>query len=163
MTEYTPRNGQDLNPLLTSSHLVMSHYSNDNNASYMYSNGQIPYTAINTLYPTYATAYPPSHSTTQFPAHSSQMALQYQQSSSHYPTALSQQRSLAQSQYLSPRSAAAQRYSYANRAAMGQETHALAETEDQTSINQETMLSEPVEPALDGYPDVHEFDRLMRR
>ncbi|ETI24179.1 hypothetical protein G647_03548 [Cladophialophora carrionii CBS 160.54] len=36
-------------------------------------------------------------------------------------------------------------------------------TECQDSPNQDTMLSEPVVPPLDGYPDVHEFDELMKR
>lgn len=36
-------------------------------------------------------------------------------------------------------------------------------TEDQNSPNAETMLSEPISPVPVGYPDVHEFDELMRR
>ncbi|EXJ60965.1 hypothetical protein A1O7_05118 [Cladophialophora yegresii CBS 114405] len=36
-------------------------------------------------------------------------------------------------------------------------------TECQDSPNQDTMLSEPVVPPLDGYPDVHDFDELMKR
>ncbi len=35
-------------------------------------------------------------------------------------------------------------------------------TECQDSPNQGTMLSEPVVPALEGYPDVQEFDELMK-
>ncbi|KAJ6107923.1 hypothetical protein N7523_009246 [Penicillium sp. IBT 18751x] len=42
---------------------------------------------------------------------------------------------------------------------------ALSETEieSQESRNESTMLSEPVVPSLDGFPDAKEFDRLMRR
>lgn len=42
---------------------------------------------------------------------------------------------------------------------------ALNETkiESQESINENTMLSEPVVPQLDGFPDVREFDQLMKR
>lgn len=42
---------------------------------------------------------------------------------------------------------------------------ALNETdiEDQESRNEGTMLSEPVMPQLDGFPDVKEFDQLMQR
>lgn len=36
-------------------------------------------------------------------------------------------------------------------------------TERQDSENENTMLSEPVVPALEGYPDVHDFDELMKR
>ncbi|KAJ5134089.1 hypothetical protein N7526_005454 [Penicillium atrosanguineum] len=41
---------------------------------------------------------------------------------------------------------------------------ALSETdiESQESRNESTMLSEPVVPPLDGFPDVREFDRLMQ-
>lgn len=37
------------------------------------------------------------------------------------------------------------------------------EIEDQESRNEGTMLSEPVMPPLDGFPDVKEFDQLMQR
>lgn len=42
---------------------------------------------------------------------------------------------------------------------------ALSETdiESQESRNESTMLSEPVVPSLDGFPDVKEFDQLMQR
>lgn len=42
---------------------------------------------------------------------------------------------------------------------------ALGETdiERQESRNEGTMLSEPMVPALDGFPDVKEFDQLMQR
>jgi hypothetical protein len=39
----------------------------------------------------------------------------------------------------------------------------MVDTEDQDSVNRDTMLSEPVSPILEGYPDVKEFDLLMRR
>ena len=37
------------------------------------------------------------------------------------------------------------------------------EIESQDSANENTMLSEPVIPPLDGFPDVREFDQLMKR
>lgn len=42
---------------------------------------------------------------------------------------------------------------------------ALSETdiESQESRNEGTLLSEPVVPPLDGFPDVKEFDQLMQR
>ena len=42
---------------------------------------------------------------------------------------------------------------------------ALSETdiEDQESHNEATMLSEPVLPPIEGFPDVKEFDQLMQR
>lgn len=37
------------------------------------------------------------------------------------------------------------------------------EIESQESPNESTMLSEPIVPPLDGFPDAREFDRLVRR
>lgn len=37
------------------------------------------------------------------------------------------------------------------------------EIENQDSANESAMLSEPVVPPLDGFPDVREFDQLMKR
>lgn len=37
------------------------------------------------------------------------------------------------------------------------------EIEGQESCNEQTMMSEPVVPALEGFPDVREFDQLMKR
>jgi hypothetical protein len=162
MTEYTPRNGQELNSLLANAHLVMPHYSSNGGASYIYSNGQVPYQTINSVYPTYTTTYSPNNSIAQFTPETSQMAVHYQQNPSHLAASLSQSRSLAQTQY-PPSRPSTQRYSYANRAALQHDSYSMVDTEDQDSVNRDTMLSEPVSPILEGYPDVKEFDLLMRR
>lgn len=39
----------------------------------------------------------------------------------------------------------------------------LMDTEDQDSSNRDTMLSEPIEPVLPGYPKVEDFDELMQK
>lgn len=39
----------------------------------------------------------------------------------------------------------------------------LQETEEQDSVNRESGMSEPIEPALEGYPNVDEFDDLMKQ
>lgn len=39
----------------------------------------------------------------------------------------------------------------------------LLETEEQDSVNRDSGQSEPMDPPLDGYPDVREFDELMKR
>jgi hypothetical protein len=90
------------------------------------------------------------------------MAIHYQQNPTDLAASLSQQSTVAQPQYLtSPPSM--QQYSYANRAALSRDSHSSIDTEDQDSVNRETMLSEPVSPVLEGYPDVNEFDALMTR
>jgi hypothetical protein len=46
---------------------------------------------------------------------------------------------------------------------MARDNTTMDNTECQESENEDTMLSEPVVPPLDGYPNVHEFDDLMKR
>ena len=162
MTEYTPRSGQELNPLLANAHMVMPHYSSNGGASYLYGPSQVPYTAINAVYPTYATTYSPNNNTTHFIPESSQMAIHYQQHSTNLAASLSQRSTVAQPQYLTSQSSM-QQYSYANRAALSRDSYSLIDTEDQDSANRESMLSEPISPVLEGYPDVNEFDVLMAR
>ena len=43
------------------------------------------------------------------------------------------------------------------------ETLGEIEIEGQESQNENTMLSEPIDPPLDGFPDARDFDRLMKR
>ena len=82
------------------------------------------------------------------------MAIQYQQNSINLAVSLSQ--------YLASQSSM-QQYSYANRAALTRDSYSLIDTEDQDSVNRESMLSEPISPVLEGYPDINEFDVLMAR
>ena len=162
MTDYTPRNGQELNSLLANTHMVMPHYSSTGGADYIYGNGQFPYTTINAVYPTYTTTYSPSDHAAHFESENPQMAVHYQQNSSHLATSLAQSRTHATPQYLPSRSST-QRCSYADRAALPHDSQSVIETEDQDSFNRDSMRSEPVSPPLEGYPDVKEFDQLMRR
>jgi hypothetical protein len=162
MAEYTPRNGQELNTLLANAHMVTPNYSSNSSASYLYSNSQVPYTTINAVYPTYAATYSPTNAEVHFPPDTSQMPLHYQKTSSDLASNLSQPHSLVQTHYQPPQPPT-QRYSYVNRAAFHQDSYSMIETEDQDSVNRDTMLSEPVSPLLEGYPDVKDFDLLIRR
>src|SRR2546430_1953199 len=132
MTGHNPRNGQELNSLLANADMVMPHYSGNGAESYIYSNGPVPYTAINPIYPAYSTAYPPDNGAVQFAPENSQMAVHYQQNSSHLATSLSQFRTHAQPQNL-PSTPSTQRYSYATRATHQQDPYSIIETEDQDS------------------------------
>lgn len=162
MTEYTPGDGQEVNSLLTDAPMVVPHYPSNEGASYVYSNGQVPYTHVNAVYPTYTARYSPNNDMPHFIPENSQMAVEYHQNSSHLTGSLTQPRTLAQTEYPASRSST-HRYSYANRAALQQDYYSMVDTEEQDSVNRESMLSEPVSPVLEGYPDVKEFDVLMRR
>lgn len=162
MTEYTPRNGQEPNSLSANARMVLPHYSSNGGASYIYGNGHVPYTAINAVYPPYTTTYSPNNNITHFTPESSRMAIQYQQNSINLAVSLSQRSTVAQPQCLASQSSM-QQYSYANRPALLRDSYSLIHTEDQDSANRESMLSEPISPVLEGYPDVKEFDVLVVR
>lgn len=55
------------------------------------------------------------------------------------------------------------KYTLAPKGLKGADTLPDMELERQESLNQDTMLSEPVLPAMEGFPDVNEFDQLMHR
>ncbi|KIV92858.1 hypothetical protein PV10_04122 [Exophiala mesophila] len=90
-------------------------------------------------------------------------SLHYPGTTMRAPTLPSQSRPLSTRSYFSSpmsldRSAHPQQL-----CSMPQEYAQLDLTEDQDSGNSKTMLSEPVHPALEGFPDVHAFDNLMDR
>ena len=161
MTEYTPQNGQELNSLQPNARIVIPHYSSNAGASYIYSPGQVPATPT-TVYPTYMTLYSPNNNTTHLTPESSQMAIHHQQNPTNLAASLSQRSTVAQPQYLAFQPSM-QQYSYANQAALSRDSYSLMDTEDQDSVNKETMFSEPASPVLEGYPDVNEFDALIVR
>lgn len=159
MTEYTLRNGQEVNSLLPDAHMVVPLYSSNEGASYIYSNSQVPYTQVNAVYPAYTTS---NNNMPHFIPENPQMAVQYHQNSSHLTGGLTQPPTFAQTQYPAARSST-HRYAYTNRATLQQDYYSMVDTEEQDSANRESMLSEPVSPVLEGYPDVNEFNVLMRR
>ncbi|TQB67960.1 hypothetical protein MPDQ_004297 [Monascus purpureus] len=88
----------------------------------------------------------PSAHLSQYPSGHSNQSISVQTSLPHQPPQyISQPRYLQSPRYLPLRDA-------------------LGETdiESQESRNESTMLSEPVIPPLDGFPDVREFDQLMK-
>ncbi|EEP79219.1 predicted protein [Uncinocarpus reesii 1704] len=95
------------------------------------------------------------HSADQSPLNSS-----YTCSQPLYPQ--SPPSSLASPGYQYPQQYAAQsRYSPSNRFYFHDSLREV-EIESQESFNEHTMLSEPVIPPLEGFPDVREFDQLMK-
>lgn len=89
----------------------------------------------------------PSAHLSQYPSGHSNQSISAQTSLSHQPP-----------QYISrPRYLQSPRY-LPLRDALGE-----IDIESQESRNEGTMLSEPVIPPLDGFPDVREFDQLMKR
>jgi len=166
MTDYAPQNSQDQNHIYTNQRLAMSHYSHGNNFSYLCGNGQVQYQPIQTSYPAYTAPYVPSHhtesSSTYLPSVPS-VTVQYQLPTNGAGTLPSQPQSLPRTTYFTPTAPTHRSSFHQHRNPLMPNSNPLAETESQESVNEATMLSEPVVPPLEGYPDVKDFDDLMNR
>ncbi|OQU98546.1 hypothetical protein CLAIMM_04315 [Cladophialophora immunda] len=165
MTDYAPRSSQDYNTFFQSPHLAMSHYPNGTGLSYLYSNGQVPYQTVHTPCSAYSPTYAPSPGTSAAPLYlppTSGPQLHYSFVGPRVPTLPSQSRAFQPSSYYAP-SSANRTTSHHQRLAPPRDYPSMDGTECQDSPNEDTMLSEPVLPPLEGYPDVHDFDELMKR
>jgi hypothetical protein len=166
MTEYASRASLDHNSIPYHQQLAMAHYSNGNGLSYLYGNGQVPYQTVSTPCPTYSPSYAPPQGTIATPLYvpsSSGQQFPYSFASTRVaPPLPSQSRTYSLGSHYGSVSTL-HTSSHHPRLASPREYSPMDGTECQDSLNQDTMLSEPVVPALEGYPDVHEFDELMKR
>jgi hypothetical protein len=168
MTDYQPRGSQDQNSFYTNPHTGMSHYSSGSGVNYFYNNGQIQYSTVNGSYPSYSAPYSPAQngsSTSMYIPATSSMAMQYQNLPPTRCPIPQQPRIMSYAPYQSS-TLPTQRQAHPHpRVSLGAELNLnpMADIESQDSINQDTMLSEPMVPPLDGYPNVKEFDELMKR
>lgn len=165
MTEYAPRGGQDQNSFYTNQPFGLSHYSNGNGYNnYLYSHGQVPYSTVNGSYSSFPPhSYLPSHHNSVYMPQSSNMSshsyhlqppprpsmtMQRGHSYMAYPPSTQQMHRIPQPRLSLPADLS---------------LNPMADIESQDSFNQDSMLSEPMTPPLEGYPDVHAFDDLMKR
>lgn len=162
MTEYAPsRRSQDLNLFLPTGHHTTSHYQNPNGVHYLFNNSQVQYPSVNTNYSPYQTQCLPNQSlpnSNTYLSSSSSMAYNYQPSFSRTPVVPSQPLAATTAPFYSPTTT--------QRPQMWDpkyEAYSIPDTESQESFNENTKASEPVEPAMEGYPDVKDFDDLMKR
>lgn len=166
MTEYAPGSGRDRNTFYSNPHLVSPHYTNGNGVNYFYPQGQLqlPTTGTyTTCTPMYASSPQSSPQSSMYMSNNNPAGVTYSLAPPPraYPT---QPRTPSYPPYhtgVVPTQRGA--ISHQLRRAYPPDL-ALAhvnEIESQESINEDTMLSEPILPALEGYPDVGEFDQLM--
>ncbi|KAI1619503.1 hypothetical protein EDD37DRAFT_208265 [Exophiala viscosa] len=166
MTDYAPRSSQDYNTFFQNQQLAMSHYSNGNGLNYLYGNGQVQYQTVNAPCPAYSSTFAPTQNTHPSPMYMSTVPgipLHYPIPSNRVPTLPSQSRSLPPSSYYATSSSNHRASVHHPRLIPPRDYSHMDGTECQDSPNEDTMLSEPVLPPLEGYPDVHEFDELMKR
>jgi hypothetical protein len=145
--------------------LAMSHqYANGGDQEFMYNENNL-----------YGYSQPSCHSYTpqllaSYSHQHSAVSSDAGQLNHHYPTT---QPTFAQSPpqhpllshgYQYPQQYASQsRYPHLHRSFPLHDPLREPEIESQESCNEHTMMSEPVVPALEGFPDVREFDQLMKR
>jgi hypothetical protein len=165
MTNYTPpRSGQDLNHFMASPQLTMPHYANNDSVNYNYS-PHPHYENVSPTYTTYANSFISSQTQSQgahYISDNLQMAAQYP----YGPPVLSNpasHRALAQTTPYSFQQLSQHPCPHSPRYSNGHDVYQLLDVESQESVNENTMLSEPVLPPLDGFPEIKDFDRLINR
>jgi hypothetical protein len=92
-----------------------------------------------------------------------QLSSQYSTTSSVFAPSSSHQHLTPRGYQCPPQYVSHSRYSHSPRFIPLQDTLHETEVESQVSCNEDTKESEPVVPPLDGFPDVSEFDQLVRR
>ena len=165
MTEYAPRGSQDQNTFYSNPHFGMSHYPN---GSYFYNGGQIQYPTSNGSYSAYPQPYLPTQNgstASMYMPPTSSMGMQYQTLPPARDVLPQQPRNMHYSTHQSSTLPTQRQAPSHPRLTLGTDfnLNPMADIESQDSFNQDTMLSEPMVPPLEGYPDVKEFDELMKR
>jgi hypothetical protein len=164
MTSYTPpRSSQDLNHFMAGPPLMMAHYANDENADYNYT----PHSQYENAHPAYSTYWNSFISSQQQGTHylsdCLQMAAQYPYNMSNLGTSTCHHRSSGQTNPYSFHQLSQNPLSQSARYSNIHDPYQLSDIESQESVNENTMLSEPVLPPLEGFPDLKDFDRLISR
>ena len=160
MAEYASRSSQDLNDFYSLPNV--GHYSAlTPSMSYIYGSGTHNYQPATTSYPTFSTSYlstTGSSGVAPFYLAPSSMSGFSNQPGRAY-TLPSQGRLLGSTYHQQSIPSRPQEVQ------LRSPLHDLLalETEDQDSPNEDTQLSEPIIPALEGYPNVKAFDELMVR
>lgn len=143
---------------------ILPHYQTPSGFSCLSSNHQMQYSPVTSTY----AGYPPTYysSGTQGAIHWPSVSTGAAQYSVRPPprsaTLPSQPRIQSRSGYYGS-STPSQRSSHLSLRSNVPLDFMLMDTEDQDSSNRDTMLSEPIEPALSGYPKVQDFDNLMKK
>jgi len=165
MSGYRRRNNQGHESYLVNQQLGMpGTYVNGESSEFGY-NGSSPYSFSQQSFSSYTSQFgspfgQPLNVSSSMP----QLNPQYISPGQSIPQTSSQSHMLTQElQHQSQRYLSQAHYLHSPRYLPLHETFHEAEIESQESCNENTMLSEPVVPPLEGFPDVREFDQLMKR
>lgn len=144
-------------------HNTMPIFPASASVNYMTNGHQAQYSPYTTTYPSYS--YLPSSSSAQTAVHwpsSTSTSMQYSVRPPPRSATLPSQPRVLSRGYFSP-SAQSQCSSHHHARTSVAFDIGLLDTEEQDSVNRDTMYSEPIEPPLSGYPKVEDFDDLMKR
>lgn len=163
MDDYKKRNHHEQDSYLVNQQLAMSHqYTRNEDHDLLYDNSNqqtFQQPGFHSYNPQSLSSY------TAQPVISSgghQLSSQYSTTSSVFTSSPSHQH-LTPRGYQCPQYMSHPRYSHSPRFIPLQDALHETEIESQASSNEDTRASEPVIPPLDGFPDVNEFDLLVRR
>lgn len=164
MTNYTPpRSSQDLNQFTASPQLTIPHYADNDNINYNYS-PHPHYENVSPTYSTYAASFVSSQNKdTHYWSDNLQMAAQYPYSTPLLGNTASHHRTSAQTTPYSFQQASQYPLSQSPRYTNSHDHYQPSDVESQESVNENTMLSEPVLPPLAGFPDTKDFDGVIHR
>lgn len=162
MTSYTPpRGGQDLNHLMASPPVTTPQFSETDTVNYNYSPDP-RYDNSAPHYSAYMTSFISSQAQgAQYLPENLQMTPQYAYDASLLVGTGSHQRPLSQPTPYSFQHISHHALPQSSRYTLTHDHYQLADIESQESVNENTMLSEPVLPPLEGFPDIRDFDRLI--
>ena len=166
MSEYRARCSQDQDHYYADPCMGTPQYPNSDSSNLVYHNhNQNAFSSMSYL--NYSTTYPGAyHQQTPYTAPPTQILPQYHMAPEALNRTSSPQHLLAQRhQYTQPwldSSTSQVTSSHARHGTSREHSHTL-EIESQESSNEGTMLSEPINPPLEGFPKVKDFDLLMKR
>ena len=164
MSTFTPRSSQDLNRLCPNAHFSMSQLANTHDASYLFS-GQNQYAVVNSPFQSspghYASTY--GHSTPFYdaepghlmtPMYSHKLSVKKESGSSLRENSF-------QDVYSNSRNQNVPRNPPMHGFVPLQDRYHAPETESQETRIEWPMKSEPVDPPLEGFPTVADFDNVI--
>ena len=165
LTEYPIRHNQNWTHVYNAPPTNMQHYQSSSGVNYMSGSHHATYSPVATTYPGYTSPYmASSNSQAAFYLPTSTAAsMPYSvRPPPRSATLPSQHRMLSRAGYC-PSNAQSQHATHLPlRTSLAMDV-AIMDTEEQESVNGATMRSEPIDPPLQGYPNVGAFDNLMKK
>jgi len=165
LTEHPVKHGQNWSHLYAPPQANMPHYQSPDGMNYMSGSHHTTYSPVPTTYPSYTSPYlatSTSQAAYYLPASTTASMSYSVRPPPRSATLPSQHRILSRGGYCSPTAQSQHAAHLPLRTPMAVD-FSVMDTEEQDSVNCGTMKSEPIEPPIQGYPNVGAFDNLMKK